>query len=283
MNKSHPAKQTSIIDFLAKYNHLPSKTYGDFYWYKAPYRKDENPSFKVKASSNQWFDVALGSGGNIIDLVILMFNVNIAEAYRILGNSGAKSFSFSVQKPHNGIIVKHVQPIQNNILIEYLAKRKISHSTALKFLKEAYYTAENKPGKQYFALAFANDAGGYELRNSYWKGCSSKDITTIPGGEGAVNVFEGFFDFLAAYQYHSPIKKMNKTIVLNSTANVNRAIKAMEGAQRINLYLDNDAPGDEAAESIINYYPFAKKRNYIYQSSKDFAEFWEQSHKVTTI
>jgi len=62
-----------------------------------------------------------------------------------------------------------------------------------------YYTYN---GKSYFALAFANESGGYELRNRYYKGCyGHKDISLIPGRNTAsksVAVFEGFMDFLSA-------------------------------------------------------------------------------------
>lgn len=55
-------------------------------------------------------------------------------------------------------------------------------------------------GKPYFALAFKNDSGGYELRNPRFKGSTSKDITHIrQKGEprDTCFVFEGFMDFLS--------------------------------------------------------------------------------------
>ena len=270
------ARKISIVDWLSKQGIEPINKYPAWYWYHAPYRHDNKPSFKVCRKTNRWIDVAFDQGGSIVDLVMLMQNVSARDALSLLENEIGRVPFFS-QGDFSGekiINIKKIKRLENRILINYLNQRCISHSTGLKFLNEAYYTVENKPGKQYFALAFANDAGGYELRNSYWKGCSSKEITTIPGNELTVNVFEGFFDFLAAYEYHSPVKHLNRTIVLNSTANINRAIKALEGAERINLYLDNDRTGEKASSAILEKYPIARRRNYIYQNHEDFAEFW---------
>ena len=47
------------------------------------------------------------------------------------------------------------------------------------FLWEISYKISDKT---FFALGFANDAGGWELRNPYFKGCMApKPISTIKG------------------------------------------------------------------------------------------------------
>ena len=56
----------------------------------------------------------------------------------------------------------------------------------------------------YQALAFANDAGGYEVRNARFKGSlGHKDITSLalPGSQRAA-VFEGVFDFLSVLAHY---------------------------------------------------------------------------------
>ena len=55
--------------------------------------------------------------------------------------------------------------------------------------------------KPYFAIGFPNMAGGYEVRNRYFKGCvAPKDITHIrqQGGQRCMcYLFEGFMDYLS--------------------------------------------------------------------------------------
>ena len=56
-------------------------------------------------------------------------------------------------------------------------------------------------GKPYFAIGFPNVAGGYEVRNRFFKGCiAPKDISHIrQQGESREKclVFEGMMDYLS--------------------------------------------------------------------------------------
>jgi hypothetical protein len=177
------------------------------------------------------------------------------------------------QHKHNSqatIEMRHVQHLQNRALIQYLKSRAIPYHIALKVsqLKEAYYTSNNK---QFFALAFENDSKQYELRNKYFKGCTGKDITTIPGRGNGLNLFEGFFDLLSAKTLFKK-ESHNTNIVLNSLANLNKV--DFSGFQRINLFLDNDQAGITAANEIIKQYPVAVNRSQqIFRHKKDFNEY----------
>ena len=62
------AKQIRIADFLYSLGHTPVKQQGINLWYKSPLREETEPSFKVNTERNQWYDFAIGKGGNIIAL-----------------------------------------------------------------------------------------------------------------------------------------------------------------------------------------------------------------------
>ena len=62
------AKQIRIADFLYSLGHSPVKQQGINLWYKSPLREETEPSFKVNIERNQWYDFAIGKGGNIIAL-----------------------------------------------------------------------------------------------------------------------------------------------------------------------------------------------------------------------
>jgi hypothetical protein len=80
-------------------------------------------------------------------------------------------------------------------LERYLIHRRISLDVANKYCNEIIYGLN---GRQYYSIGFKNDAGGYELRNQYYKASSSpKDIKTFDIGSKEAVVFEGFFDFLS--------------------------------------------------------------------------------------
>ena len=114
-------------------------------------------------------------------------------------------------------------------------------------------------GKPYFALAFKNDSGGYELRNPRFKGSTSKDITHIRqkgDPRDTCFVFEGFMDylsFLTIRQRESPgmpCTDWQDYVILNSTSNVDKALYPLAGYGHIHCMLDNDEAGRKAVEAI---------------------------------
>jgi hypothetical protein len=104
---------------------------------------------------------------------------------------------------------------------------------------------------RYSNIAFRNDSGGFELRNREFKGSlAPKTITTIPGTGNDLNLFEGFFDYMSALVYFKTPRLKNTTIILNSLANIKKARPAIEKAELINLFLDNDPAGTGAANNL---------------------------------
>ena len=83
-------------------------------------------------------------------------------------------------------------------LLTYLQERGINIALAKKECSEAHFTHH---GKRYFAIAFPNVSGGYEIRNRYFKGCiAPKEISHIRQSRTVREtcyVFEGFMDYLS--------------------------------------------------------------------------------------
>lgn len=285
------AKKIQIADFLSNQGYKPIRVYGQNAWYNSPVRTDKNPSFKVNVSKNQWYDAGTGSGGNILDLVMLMNSTNVTGALMILQKPelSKPSFSFSEKQKSASIEIKHIQPLQNRALLQYLKERCIPLEIARIYLMEAYYKVNDK---QYFALAFKNDKGGYDLRNGnktekspngYKLKASPNYITTIPGNNSAINVFEGFMDFLSAMIYYRTKKPGNKTIILNTVKNWAYVEPLLKSAGKINLYLDNDNAGFEATEKIRELNPnVTDYSQIIYPKNKDFNEFLNVQNNGST-
>jgi hypothetical protein len=273
------ANKISIVGYLASLGIIPVELRNNHVWYCSPLRQESKPSFKVNRNLNQWYDFGSGENGSLLDLVCKMQNCSITGALIHLQRPGLEIQSFSFGQHDNcepeNITIKHIQPLQNSALIQYLVSRNISPVIAARYLKEAYYTTTNRTSqnKQFFALAFPNDNQGYELRNKYFKGCTSKAITTIPGkNENTLNIFEGFIDFLSGLLYFDVTRPNCTTIVLNSLINLKYI--NLDQYQKINLFLDNDEPGQKATKEIKAYHhrvnDYAK---IIYPDNKDFNEF----------
>ena len=180
----HNIKQQSIVDYLQQHGCSPQHIRGNAYWYCSPLRKEHTASFKVNTERNQWYDFATGEHGDIIDLVCILQHCSIAEAMKYLSSASntsavnsstpvASSFSFGgtsipAASPAHHMELESVKPITHPKLLQYLAERGLKKSDVFSFLWEISYKTSDKT---FFALGFANDAGGWELRNPYFKGC----------------------------------------------------------------------------------------------------------------
>ena len=70
-----------------------------------------------------------------------------------------------------------IVPLSSPALLSYLQERGINTELAKRECREAHFTNN---GKRYFAIAFPNVSGGYEIRNRYFKGCiAPKEISHI--------------------------------------------------------------------------------------------------------
>ena len=167
-----------------------------------------------------------------------------------------------------------ILPLQNRALFHYLQERGIPSAIAIANCKEMRYTTH---GKRYFAVAFGNGSGGYEIRNPFFKGCvPPKDVTLLPSGSTVCNVHEGFMDYLSARALD--IGSGEDHLVLNSVSNVAKAFRHLDGYGRINCYLDNDEAGRRTLEAIgTRYGERVTDCSGIYGGCKDLNDYLQKT------
>lgn len=252
------AKQIRIADYLQSLGYTPVKQQGNSLWYKSPFREETEASFKVNTDRNLWFDYGLGKGGNIIalaeelyasDYVPYLLN-KIAER---VPHIRSVSFSFRQQASEPSFQHLEVGELTHPALLRYLQERGININLARLECKELHFIHNGKP---YFAIGFPNVAGGYEVRNRFFKGCIAlKDISYIrQQGEQQEKclVFEGMMDYLSFLTLRMkncptmPNLDGQDYVVLNSVANVSKAMDVLHGYERIHCLLDNDEAGRNA-------------------------------------
>ena len=286
----HDIKQVSIVDYLAQTGYKPKLTKGVNYWYCSPLRSELTPSFKVNVERNQWYDFGTGDHGDIIDLVCALQHCSTAEAMRRLaalkGVRLAPSFSFGgitplrSQAPSMELI--SVQAVKHPKLLLYLTERGLQPSDASPFLSEIYYKVSEKC---FFALGFPNDAGGWELRNPYFKGCfAPKAISTIKGNDShKLQLFEGFMDFLSWRKLHPEVQ--DDSIILNSLNLLPKLIPSLHAYTMIESLLDNDEVGDRVTKQLIDAGLPVKDMRACYAPHKDINEYLtlaEQRKQILT-
>jgi hypothetical protein len=281
------ARQIDLVDYLFELGYHPSRIRNNEYWYLSPLRDEKSASFKINRALNRWFDHGIGRGGSLIDFGIQYYKCTVPELLATLGNN-SKMDSIHCQPPQvrkkplkaeSKIKIIKLGLIKNASLCKYLEGRRISLQIANQYCSEVEFQLY---GKKHTALGFKNDAGGYELRNPYFKGSNSpKTITTIKTGARSLSVFEGFFDFLSFKtikrgKNNSRLGLTNlKTdfLILNTLSFFDSSRGIMESYNKIRLYLDRDRRGIESAEKASKWSVNYVDESRFYHLFKDLNEF----------
>ena len=252
-------KQIKLQDFLASMGFKPVKQYGVNFMYLSPLRTEKHASFKVNTEINQWYDFGIGRGGNIIALAELLYNSSdVSYLIHQIERNAPSSVSGSLPTvkpitPQNSFEHLQVLPITHPALIKYLEERCIDVETARTVCKELHFDTR---GKHYFGIGFPNIAGGYEIRNPFFKGCiAPKDISHFYAEEPkkVCFLFEGFMDFLSFMTLRRKENdglKRQDYLVLNSVSNVHKALESLSHYENVQCFLDNDEAGRNAYKQL---------------------------------
>lgn len=277
MNIAEIKEKYTCLDYLG--DRVVRKTSAG-YLARAPWRDDVHPSLTVTPNGRGWKDHVTGEHGSIIDLVMRSLNTN--DVRRVLHELDTTAISpFDQQlfcgskEKGNGFAFIEVMPIQSRGLYAYLHHRRIDTTIARQFLKEAHYGFEvRNDGKYLYALAYANDRGGHELRSGSYKGSTHpKWITTHFGRDNAPTVvFEGFMDMLSFATLCGEVR--HNYVTLNSIVNIPAAIEVLRHIRgKIYLALDNDEGGTSATRQMLNALPTAIDIRDRFAPAKDINEW----------
>jgi hypothetical protein len=275
---SAQANSISIREYLAGMNIRPKREMHTCGMYYSPFRPETVPSFKVDFRKNLWYDFGAGEGGTMIDLVMKMNGCTFREAIRRL-EGGTPSFFVPAEPAPKAskTVLRKVLPLGSTALTAYLGSRGINMDVARRQCVEVHYSIGKK---DYYAVGFGNDAGGYELRNRYFKGSvSPKDITTFSLPTDDCMVFEGFMDYLSYLTVNGLLHPQADTVVLNSTAYLQRAMTFLNRHSPVHAYLDNDSAGRQALSEIMKRHERVVDLSAIYAPYKDLNEYLVQEIK----
>ena len=283
-------KRYPIVEYLERKGIKPVRRTPAYALYRSPFREDTHPSFKVDTEKNLWIDYAEGKGGSIIDLCMRLKGCTLSEAIRILGQNApdithvprresvqGSSKQESIRQAVSTSGVRRLIEVSDTLpphLLKYLEEdRCINLEKAMPFLRCISYEVR---GQHYQAIGFANQSGGYELRdNGTFKGTiAPKDITPIFADRAEpVCIFEGFIDFLSFLSMKEEVT--NHCLVMNSVSNVARAIRYLNGRHltHIRAFLDNDDAGKRATNDFIRAGFKVDDMSVHYRNFKDLNEY----------
>ena len=273
-----------LEEVLVSLGHHPTKQNEKEAWYLNPFSTETQASFKLDKRNNVWYLHSEGIGGNNIDFMMKYLNDSVKEVLE-----WAEKQNFSSFQPQNGIRLKNSKPnsnyqiteikeLQNENLKKYLHQRGLSQ-IIYPLIKEVHFTIGEK---NLYTIGFENRSGGWELRNSFYKGSLlKKDISLINLNNQTENknvaVFEGFTDALSFVEMKPFFN--GDLLVMNSVSLLNRTKEYLKNYSEINLFLDNDKAGETCKNSILKSFPEAKDHSEIYTLHKDLNDYLLSKNK----
>ena len=259
----------SIIEIMAHYGKRLEHTRSGLYY--SPFRDERTPSFQIDEAKNTWYDYGTSEVGGLFDFVCKLAGITRGEVYDWLA-----SFRHMVpESEYKAVIAPLMQrkPQASRIvidsashtftkdkLIEYALSRAVSKEVLAKYCEEVIYHIDSAPDRKFFAIGFKNNSGGYVLRSSISKRCSSSDITTLDSNgqmsqevtSDKVIVFEGFMDFLSWITDVKQQTPQYDCCILNSVSNVAKALPWIMEHSNIAAFMDNDQAGRETLQKIMD-------------------------------
>lgn len=289
MNYEEIKRHISIRAYLAARGILPQWERGNRGMYLSPLRKERTASFSVSYDKNLCHDFGTGEGGSIIDLVARMEGCSEVEAARRLNERNTGTFVPLSVEPLRAneptpsrLAILSDRELTHPALLGYLTGRGIDPAIARTYCREVRYTIG---GKEYFAIGFRNDAGGWELRNPLFKGSSTpKNITTLDNSSDTAMVFEGFIDFLSYFSLKGNLSPSIDTAVLNSVTNLQKAVPFLARHSVIHAFLDNDDAGRKALARLEESVPSSEviDQSVFYRDYKDLNDYWQEKRRLAS-
>ena len=271
-----------LEEVLQILGHLPTKQTEKEAWFLNPFANENHASFKLDKRNNIWFLHSEGIGGNNTDFMIKYLNASVKEVLEWAEKQNFSSFQpqNSIQKQNSlkqNYQITEIKEFQNENLKDYLHQRGLS-TKVYPLVKEIHFKMN---GKNLYAIGFENLSGGWELRNSFYKGSLlMKDISILNFNNESQNqnktgkriaVFEGFIDALSFVEM-KPFYN-GYLLVMNSISLLNRTKEYLKNYSEIHLFLDNDNTGEICKNEILKSFPEAKDHSEIYALHKDLNDY----------
>ena len=271
-----------LEEILVSLGHHPTKQNEKEAWFLNPFYTETQASFKINKNLNYWYLHSEGIGGNNVDFMKKYLNASVKEVLEWAEKQNFSSFQpqNSIQKQNSlkqNYQITEIKELQNENLKDYLQQRGLS-TKVYPLVKEIHFRIDQK---NLYAIGFENLSGGWELRNSFYKGSLlKKDISILNFNNEShsqnetgkrIVVFEGFMDALSFVEM-KPFYK-GDVLVMNSISLLNRTKEYLKNYSEIHLFLDNDKAGETCKTSILKSFPEAKNHSEIYALHKDLNDY----------
>jgi hypothetical protein len=280
-------KQIDIVSWLSSRGFEVKKETGSKAWFLSPIHQETKPSFCVYKATNEWKDFGTTERkGDIIDLVQAIESCDRKTAMDIL-KTNKETVRFEPIEVSSEPLITVSSVFDSFIspsIILYLKSRSIPKTVYSGRVKEVHYSFKDNPEKIYYGAGWANDEGGWEIRNQYHKYATSpKAITTVTNDGGTLNLFEGWINYLSALAYFGVDRLEGTTIVLNGLGMYYKIKDTLLQYQKINCFLDWGRGGDSITDMIRSTVGADKVHDhrYLWREDEDFNDLLIRTKKET--
>ena len=285
----------SIVEIMA---HMGKNLYNQKGMYYSPFRDESTPSFHIDGATNRWYDFGTSEGGGLFEFVCRIAGITRGEVYDWL----ARFRSMIPESEYEAVVekIKKVKPARiivdsashkftRHKLVEYAEARAVTRQVLERFCEEILYHIDSYPDKQYYAIGFKNNDGGYVLRSSLTKKCTSSAMTTL-SPEGVITdqvsgskvlVFEGFMDFLSWLSNVQQDTPEYDCCILNSVSNIDKALPWITAHNNIAAFMDNDEAGRKTLQKIIENVPDDAGKVCVYDMAKLYEDYNDLNEKLS--
>ena len=285
----------SIVEIMA---HMGKNLYNKKGLYYSPFRDESTPSFHIDVATNRWYDFGTSEGGGLFEFVCRSAGITRGEVYDWLASfrsmipeSEYKAVIEKAKKvkPSRIIVDSTSHDFTRRKLVEYAQSRAVTKEILERYCEEVLYHIDVYPQRQYFAIGFKNNDGGYVLRSSLTKKCTSSAMTTLdPEGNlttkvagDKVLVFEGFMDFLSWISSVKQKTPQYDCCILNSVSNIEKALPWITAHKNIAAFMDNDEAGRNTLQKIIENVPDEAGKVCVYDMAKLYEGYNDLNEKLS--
>ena len=288
-------QSVSIVEIMA---HMGKNLYNKKGLYYSPFRDESTPSFHIDAATNRWYDFGTSEGGGLFEFVCRIAGITRGEVYDWLASFRSmipeSEYREVIEKakkvkPSRIIVDSALHNFTRHKLVEYAQARAVTKEILERYCEEVLYHIDAYPQKQYFAIGFRNNDGGYVLRSSLTKKCTSSAMTTLdPQGcltdkitGDKVLVFEGFMDFLSWISSVQQDTPQYDCCILNSVSNIEKALPWITAHKNIAAFMDNDEAGRNTLQKIIENVPDDAGKVCVYDMAKLYEGYNDLNEKLS--
>lgn len=268
--------------------------------YTSPFNEERRSKLVVNPVTNTWFDPITGQTGNTIQLVCLYLqsqglNHAAMDALRWLKNMTGKQGK-AIELPPDMpdyksmdkiYAIKDVSYLSDLALIRYLELRRGIPFHMARHKVKQLLLKNKQTGKNFVAIGFLNEDGGYAIRNPKIKAhIGARAISFIRGKTpkpDGVHIFKDVYDYLSAIIYRNGKLFDEDSIILNSMD----CLQDMTGYIRnygyayLRAWLGNDEPS-KAYIALLQ--AFCTTENLRFETANDAYEgFKDLNDKLSSL